>query len=245
MSTRMEPAYAARMGAVLNPNEVEAWARRVQAYDGADAYRDILAELRSDRAYAAALFDRLAEHRDPIVRAWAGTAAREIYGRDGVPLLLRLTEDRDADVRDSARQDLVEIDPEFIRQMLPSLRHVLQRGKDPFGEDKAAMWRVARLRDPDSVQILRDYASRNDPRHYAHRMPSVLAAYIEDPASVAERIRRHDHDWMLWLVDAASLLPVPGAAEAFAAALALPVDPECAEIIRKRPRTDPEVGLPA
>ena len=226
------------MGAALNQKDVDSWARRVQAYEGADAYRDILAELRSDQAYAMALFDRLAEHRDPIVRAWAGTAAKEIYGRDSVPLLLRLTEDRDADVRDSAREDLIEIDPEFLRQMLPSLRRVLKRGKDPFGEDKAAMWRVARLRDAESVPILRDYASRNDPGHYAHRMPLVLAAYIEDPASVAERIKHHDHDWMFWLVDAASLLPVAGSAEAFAAALALPVDPECAEIIRNRPRTD-------
>ncbi len=233
------------MGSQLNPNEVDAWARRVQTYRDAEAYRDILAELSRDQAHAMALFDHLVQHRDPIVRAWAGTAAKELYGRGSAPLLLRLTEDREADVRDSAREDLVEIDPEFSRQMLPSLRRVLKRGKDPFGEDKAAMWRVARLRDPESAQILRDYASRKDSRHYAHRMPMVLAAYIEDPALVAERIRAHDHDWMFWLVEAASLLPVPGSAEALAAALALPVDPDCAEIIRKRPRTDREVGRPA
>lgn len=232
------------MGAVPSQKEVDAWARRIRAYEGADAHRDILAELRSDQAYATVLFDRLAEHRDPIVRAWAGTAAKEIYGSHSVPLLLGLTEDRDADVRDSARQDLIEVDPEFLRQILPSLRRVLERGKDPFGEDKAAMWRVARLRDPESMPILRDYASRSDPRHYAHRMPLVLAAYIEDPTSVAERIRHHDHDWMFWLVEAASLLPVPGSTEAFAAALALPVDPACAEIIRNRPQADPEVDGP-
>jgi hypothetical protein len=228
----------------LSPHEVEAWASRVQAYEGATAYRRILTELSVDRDYAAALLERLADHRDPIVRSWAGTAAMEILGRGAVPLLFRLTNDRDGDVRDGAREDLIAIDPDFVQQMLPSLRQVLKRGKDPFGEDKAAMWRLARLRDPESVSILREYASRNDPRDYAYRMPLVLADYIEDPTSIARRIRDHDHEWMFWLVDAASLLPVPDSAGSFAAARGLPVDRACLDIIDNRPQKLPDANVP-
>jgi len=223
-----------------NSNDVSEWARRIQDYEGQEAYQALLSELRADSVFAFALLDRLAEHQDPVVRMWAGDAEKEIFGRDAVPLLLRLSKDSNPDVRDSARETLIEIDPDFLQAMLPSLRKVLKQRKDLFGEDRAAMWRVAKVRDQESVPLLRAYAKsyegQHGGRHYGYRMPLVLADYIETPPVIAERIRAHDHDFMYWLVMAASVLPVPGAAEAFEYALALPVDDECAETIRKRPR---------
>jgi hypothetical protein len=220
------------MTLALDPRDTDAWARRVLAYEGEAEHKRLLAELAAAPDDARVVLEQLAGHRDPVVRAWAGTAAKDVFGDEAVPLLTRLMRDRDADVRDVAREDLIALDPMFEQTLLPAMRKVLQRRKDPWGEDKAAMWRVARLRDRESASILRDYANHFESRHYHHRMPLVLAAYIEDPTSLARRIREHDHDSMFWLLEAARRLQAPGMEEAIVDALELPVDAECVEIIR-------------
>jgi hypothetical protein len=228
------------MTAKPSSNDVSEWGRRIQDYEGQEAYQALLSELRADGPFAFALLDRLADHKDPVVRMWAGDAAKEIFGRDAVPLLMRMSKERNPDVRDSARQDLIEVDPQFLHAMLPSLRKVLKKRKDLWGEDRAAMVRVAKVRDQESVPLLRAYSKsyegQHGGRHYGYRMPLVLADYIETPSVIAERIRAHDHDNMYWLVLTTCALPVPGGAEALEYALALPVDEECAEIIRNRPQ---------
>lgn len=216
----------------IDSDVVEAWARRIRGYESEAEYHALLAELRSDPAFAAALLDRLAEHRDPIVRGWAGTAARLLFGGEAVPLLTRLLEDRDPDIRDGARDDLVAIDPMFERTFLPTYRRILGRRADPWGEDQRAMYHLARARDPEAVPLLRAYAAHYDARYWHNRTPLVLADYIEDPGSVARRILAHDHDFMFWLVDAAMILGIEDARETLEAALTLPMDEECHEIIR-------------
>ena len=227
---RRRSDYSAAMAHGIDVRDIDAWARRVLTHDGEAARERMLAELTAAPDDAEALLESLTSYRDPVVRAWAGTAARDLFGAGAVALLARLMNDRHPDVRDSAREDQIALDPAFEQTLLPAMRKVLERRKDPWGEDKAAMWRVARLRDTQSVPILRDYADHFEPRSYHHRIPLVLAGYIEDAGSITRRIRGHDHDSMFWLVQVARGLQVQGAEEAIADALALPVDAECVEI---------------
>jgi hypothetical protein len=217
----------------IDRQEVDGWAKRILAYEGEGGYRTLIAELESDRDFAHALLDQLAGHRDPVVRMWAADAAKAVFGLKAISFLSRLTKDSHPDVRDVARENLIGLDPASEQAMLPDLRRVLERGGDPWGEDRAAMWRVARLRDQPSVPILRAYAARYEPRYYHNRMPLVLADYIEDPSSIPRRIGEHDHEWMWWLWEAATLLEIPGSSAAFNAALAGPIDADCEGIIKE------------
>lgn len=217
----------------IEPQEVDAWAERILTYEGEEGHRTLIAELESDREFAHVLLDQLGQHRETVVRMWAADTAKALFGLDAISFLTRLTKDSHPDVRDVAREDLIDLDPALEEAMLPKLRKVLERAKDPWGEDRAAMWRVARLRDQASVPILRAYGARHDPRYYHHRMPLVLADYIEDPPSIPRRIGEHDHDWMWWLWEAAKLLDIPGSDAAFAAVLAGPIDADCEGIIKE------------
>jgi hypothetical protein len=231
------------MKLALHPSDAEAWARRVRSYDGHAEYEEMILALKADPPNASRLLDRLAELPDPVVRAWAGTAAVQVLGREAIPLLMKLQRDRDPDVRDVARQDLVAIDPAFERSFFPAYRKALTRRTDPWGEDRVAMLTLAKARDPEAVPLLRDYASHHEARYWHNRMPLVLADYIEDPDSVTRRIREHDHDFMYWLVEATAFLDIPDAPDALSEALGQASDETCLGIIRERldqhrPRAD-------
>lgn len=228
------------MAAGSASEHTESWARRVRSYETPGEYRQLLEELAADPEGGLDVLGRLADHRDPVVRAWAGTAAAAILGSAAIKLLRRLLSDGDADVRDRAREDLITVDPAAEQEMLPSLRRVLHETGDPFGEGRAAMWRLAKLRDDASIELLRSYATRFPPDHHGNRMPLVLAEYIAAPQTIAARIRDHDHDWMFWLIEAASLLPIPGGEAAIGALRDARPDLECLQILDDQPR--PGVG---
>lgn len=171
----------------VDGKDVAAWAKRVKSYDGDTEHRQILDQLAIDPSATLALLDALTGHADPIVRSWAGTTAAEVLGADAIPLLHRLRADRDSDVRDSAREDLIGLDPTFLQTLLPDYRRALRRRKDPWGADATAMFAVARARDREAIPLLRDYAAQYEARYWHNRMPLVLADYIEDPTSVTQR----------------------------------------------------------
>lgn len=101
------------------------------------------------------------------------------------------------------------------------------------------MWQLAMARDRHSVPILRGYAERQSSQRYSpYRTPTILADYIEDPSSILRRIREHDHDWMWWLWEAATMLEIPGADEAWVAVLQGPIDGWCLALLLER--RDPE-----
>lgn len=222
------------MKLAVDPRHADAWAHRILAYESAPEYRQLLDELAASPTKAQELLAGLAQFRDPVVRAWAGSAAKEVFGREAVPLLTRLLKDRDPDVRDGARQDLVELDPGFESTFFPDYRRALRGRKDPWGEDRSAMFHLARARDPEAVALLRDYASHYESRYWHNRMPLVLADYIEDPTSVMRRIRNHDHEFMFWLVLATVVLDIADAQVGLVEALDRPIDEACAAIIRGR-----------
>lgn len=124
-------------------------------------------------------------------------------------------------------------EPWLREALLPKLR---KEFKISTKGGERAMWGAARLLDRESVPLLREFALRRDLSAYTRKMALALADYIEDPPSICRRIREHDHDSMFWLVEAASILQIPGSEGAFKAALAAPVDAHCAEIIGMRPR---------
>jgi hypothetical protein len=174
-----------------------------------------------------ALLLALAEHGSEEVRVWAGSVARTELGREGIPVLLKLAQHRRVFTRDSAMQELEGLDPELLEPFIPEMRRIFRRASNLYAEGGAAMWRLARLRDPEAPALFRTYAADKDTRHFDYRMPLVLADYIEDPESVVHRIELHDHDWMPWLARAAAVLDLPGAEQALTASASDLPDADC------------------
>lgn len=211
------------------------WVGKVHSIASEEEFLYVLKSLGRDPDRDA-IISSLSRSPDPVVRAWAGTASRHILGLGARSILRRLASDPDADVRDSAREDLLVIDPMFETEVLVDSKRVLSRGVDPHGEDRAAMWRLAKARDQESVHILRAYAARFPESDYAHRMPMVLAEYLDDPSRIVSRIVGHDHEWMFWLVQALDLFPSAEAIGSLKSAIEAGIDDECIVIIRAKMR---------
>jgi hypothetical protein len=133
-----------------------------------------------------------------------------------------------------AMQELEAMDLDLFRPFVPEMRRILLRSKPPAalnGPGGAAMWRLVRLRDRESAAVFRVFANKQEHGpYYDHRMPMVLADYLDDPDSIVRRIKSHDHEWMLWLVLAAARLGVRGAEEALMAGATELPDDTCREI---------------
>lgn len=91
------------------------------------------------------------------------------------------------------------------------------------------MIKLARVLDPEAPALPRAYAAKFNPGWYPDRMAMVLAEYVEDPVSVVRRIATHDHDWMFWLLQAASVLDVSDYDAALETASSLGLDAVCAK----------------
>lgn len=187
-----------------NEAEVRQWAARIKS-DG--SLGDWESDLTS-HANGLDLLRALAAHEDPLVRGWAGWAAIKAFGTAGSALALALTRDRDADVREAAREDLLELDPSVADRFRGEWHGTLRKGKDRFGEDAAAMWNLVRHPDADTAEVLRSYGLRNIAAGTEGRIPIALADFLDDPSSIARRVSAHDHDWMPWLVRVAVRLPI-------------------------------------
>jgi hypothetical protein len=214
--------------------DLESWARHIKS-ESERTHRKLEQDLRAMGPAALPLLNSLAKYPSGVVRGWVASVLGERFGMEAVPLLRELVRDRNRDVRDEARWQLEQLGPPYVHELLPGVRADLRKGLDPFGADKFAMFFLARNRDVDAIPIIRRMAEDKDQRHYAYRMPLVIADYIDNPASVVDRIRAHDHEWMFWLVEAVDTLGASGTDEAFEAAIGF--DDECAAIIRDRPST--------
>jgi HEAT repeat protein len=216
--------------------EIDAFATRIRKTRDSSGYRALLHELASDRQRGMVIVSQLVGNRSAEVRYWAMNAARKAFDRDAVPLLLDLAGDRRLSMRDEAMAQLEAIDPELLRPLIPAIRRMFLRGNVLHGEGRAAMFRLARLGDTDSSALFRRFAAKQDPRHFVHRMPLVLAGYLDDPDSLVSRIRAHDHDWMFWLAEAAWILEVPDADDALVRGAQAPYDTECQAICTEAAR---------
>jgi hypothetical protein len=215
---------------MLSDAEVEAFAGRVKRALNRSTYDKLRDELRAQPDRGRGLLEALTRHRSQEVRVWASGVARTDLGSDAIPILVSMAHDRRTATRDAALQDLEAIDPELLRPFIPDIRRIFSRSKSLHSPGGAAMWRLARLRDPDSAELFRRYAERRDPAWYDHRMPMVLADYIDDPTSLVRRLDTHDHDWMFWVARAAKILMPSGAEAALRKAAQDSRDPECRQI---------------
>ena len=191
----------------------------------------VVADLRADRGRAVRILDELSRHRDPKVRRWTAWAAREVLEEGGVYVLMGLTRDRDPGVRDRAVADLVALDPEAARRLVPSLRRRL-RSADP-GESVAAMWALAELADRDSLPHVRRIADSEDADRPRRSTAEAVSLLLSDrPEEILERMRSHDHDLMPWLAVAARLLGTDEARAVLAERAEGAPDPECRAVCR-------------
>jgi hypothetical protein len=207
---------AGRIGAVVAAEERDA-----------DAHDAVLADLRADRGRAARVLDELSRHKNPIVRGWVSGTAREVLGEGGVYIVMGLTRDRDPDVRRGAVRDLVELEPDSARRLIPSLRRRL-RSRD-LEEPIFAMWTLAELGDRGSLPaVARIAAAESDEHPFRRQCARVVALVLgEQPEEIVERIHAHDHELMLWLARAARILGTDEARAALAECAEDAPDEEC------------------
>jgi hypothetical protein len=219
-----------RLEDLLDRGHVGGAAERVAAVvvDGdEDDLAAVVDELRVDRGRAVRVLDELSRHRAPRVRRWVSATARDVLADGGVYVVLGLTRDRDRGVREAAVADLLALDPDAARRLVPALRRRL-RSRDPE-EAVAALWTLAELEDEASLPRVRRLAEAggadDEPVRRAARVAAVLLG--ERPADVLERIRAHEHDLMPELARAARLLGGAEARAALAEAAASAPDPDC------------------
>lgn len=158
--------------------------------------------LRDEREHGASILEALAANTSKSVRFWAAAAAPSILDAASAPLLVQLARDRDRDVSDTAVDELLRIDPEAARVVLPRLRRDLK--SNDFQWPVFAMLRLAVLRDIDSLPAINEIA-----HHPAHPYQAIVAGaaalFLEGRIDeITRRIRSHDHVAMPWLTYLAS-----------------------------------------
>jgi hypothetical protein len=176
-------------------------------FSGKEPIEPLLERLEAEPKTARTVLDELARNRTVEVRAWAVWAAPKVLGSDAVPLLKRLTEDEHPDVRDEALRELVELDPDAARSLIPLLRRKLR--SDDIWEPVVAMWALAAV-DPDAGDAIREAGERADEYPFHRLVADVVGLLIAgDAREIERRLRSHDHRSTAWLVKAARRLDDP------------------------------------
>ena len=196
MTSRLTAAEVAEVA--MNGNE-EDHARLVEA-------------LAADREYARDVLAELITHENVEVREWATDRAAGVLGKDGVPLLLRVTGDRDPDVRDLGIARLLEVDTKAAEAIVPLLLRKL-RGPG-FYDSVSAMWALAQLRHRAAIEDIRE-AGRVG-REAGKAFQGIVADIVSDlldgrESEIIASLEQHDHDRVSALAKAASLIGTPEA----------------------------------
>ncbi|MGH3041053.1 MAG: HEAT repeat domain-containing protein [Gaiellaceae bacterium] len=143
----------AKLEGLVGDDRADALADALEAGPaGAEALARETETLRGNRGRTAVVLDELSRHRSPRVRAWVPGAGAEILGDGAARLILSLTRDREAAVRDAAVTALVGLGPVAVRPLVPDLRRRLH---SPDLENRcAAMWALADLGDGASLSVI-------------------------------------------------------------------------------------------
>lgn len=199
--------------------------------EDAERVEAVIADLRADRGRAARVLDQLSRHRAPAVRGWVARTARKVLEEGGVYVLMGLTRDGDREVRDTAVAELVVVDPDAARRVVPALR---RRARSAEAEESVpAMWALARLRDSGSLPLLQKVAEAEDADRSRRKTAEAASLLLgERPREILERMRAHDHDLMPWLAVAARLLATEEARAALAERAEGAPDAECRAVCR-------------
>src|SRR5919197_4104954 len=149
----------------------------------------ILERLRADRPAARAALEEVARTRRGALRSYAGTLAAQVLPKEhAVPLLLRIAKSRDPDTRDTAIQDLLEVDANAILPLLRSFRRDLER-RDEL-DVRFKIWMLARLRDQESVPRLHEIAASLPLEHITGQSATLAALVIERDVDALRERRR-------------------------------------------------------
>jgi hypothetical protein len=197
---------------------------------GAAEVDAVLDELRANRGRAARILDELSRHKNVDVRSWVGWATPQVLGDGGVYVLMGLTRDRDPAVRDAAIDELVELDPDAARRLLPGLRRRL-RSRDAH-EPVAAMWTLAELGDRGSLPAIRRIAAGEGLDYpFQARVAEVVCLVLEEREDeIVRRMRAHDHGQMQSLATAARVLGTDAARSALEQCAAEAPDEDCRRV---------------
>jgi hypothetical protein len=181
------------------------YVRRCLRRDDHVTMRRLIEQLKVDPE-APAILERLYREGNREVRSWAAGVSVETVGRAALPWLVEMARrDRDAENRSQALGEILAIDPEAVRPLLPRLRSQL-RDKEPIYVLDAAR-ALSFLGDKDALPAMRAVANSWDPEHGRRKMLGTYILALEGRSDVIfERIRNHDHISLGWLAYAASAL---------------------------------------
>ena len=211
--------------------EQAGWAAAAVLDEDAERIDAVVADLRADRGRAARVLDRLSRHGDATVRGRVASVARPVLDEGSSYVLMGLTRDGDREVRDAAVAQLVALDPDAARRLVPALRR-RARSEEPE-ESVAAMWALATLRDAGSLPNLRQIAEDEGADHSRRRAAEAASLLLGDrPGEILERMRAHEHDLMPALAVAARLLATEEARAVLAERAEGAPDAECRAVCR-------------
>lgn len=165
-------------------------------------------------------------------RGYVPLAARLVLGEGALPLLLKLLDDSDADVRGEALDQLELLDPSIVQRLAPRLRERLARSNNY--EALSIAWRLAVLKDEAAVALIEDFRDCHPEGNWQHKAADIVLAMLLEPDAIPRRIRTHDHDHMPWLAYGASLLRTGEAMDALDACADGAPDADCRAYCRAR-----------
>lgn len=223
------------------PLTAGAVAADIQRDDGPDA-EGLIAAFRSSRLEAKRVLNELMAHRDPVVRAWVAWAAGQSLSKDdAVAIALRLSKDKDSDVRDVAIEELLALDLSAAAKLAATFRRKLE-SKD-FYEPITAMWALAAIRDTDSIEAIRERSVRGGSA--LHRNTAMVICMLLEgrDAELVSRVRSHDHELMPWLSKAVRLLGTGESKAALVSCSQDAPDAECRNFCKEEVNKLEDAGL--
>jgi hypothetical protein len=123
-----------------------------------DKCRDrIFSELRGDPSWAVHVFETLLKTGGADTRSWVPWTARQVLPRDDAISVIRkaIARERLHDYKDGAIGELLSVDPEAVRPLLPELRKRL--AADDHSQT-FVLWTLAALDDTEVFRVSIDFS---------------------------------------------------------------------------------------
>jgi hypothetical protein len=154
---------------------------------------------------AEVLLAQVATSTDPGPRGYiAGLAAELLPSELAIPLVRKMLDDVDASTRIDALPVYIALDPGGMPPLLAKIRRRLLSIND--SEVLSTAWALASLGDADSAALIAEVRDSKPPDAALHKSLDVVWTYLTGPERVVTRIQEHDHESMMWLAYAATLM---------------------------------------
>jgi hypothetical protein len=195
-----------------------------------DEIDSLLEELRQEASPLPHL-EKLAASRSGPIREWTASAAATTMGADATALLLALARDRDPDVRDTAIQELVEVNPDAARTLGPVFRKKL-KSRDYY-DPVSAMWTLAKLDDSSSLDDIRRIRDEATIMYHQKTAEVVVLMLEKEYDTIFATLEQHlDHDGTRMFATAARRIGSDEALHALEICSSSAPDEECRQVCR-------------